>query len=260
VQRAEHDVCLHFAVSDTGIGIPAEKLDLIFEPFRQADGSMTRKYGGTGLGLAISCRLIEMMAGRIWVESEVGKGSTFHFTVTFALPQPSASNPLASEESESEEGSSVASACDSPEPKHLHILLAEDNAINQRVAVRLLEKLGHMVTVANNGREALDAVQRHRFDLILMDVQMPEMGGFEATAQLRERERQSGVHVPIIALTAHAMKGDRERCLAAGMDGYLAKPIQTDDLIRTIARLVSNPLFSPVSRTGYVTGALPLLT
>jgi len=259
VGRTESDVCLHFAVSDTGIGIPADKLDLIFEPFRQADGSMTRKYGGTGLGLAITCRLIDMMAGRIWVESEVGKGSTFHFTAHFAVPRPGAAAQLGNQERQSEARVLVAYASDAPEPRSLRILLAEDNVINQRVAVRLLEKLGHTVAVANNGKEVLAAVQREHFDIVLMDVQMPEMGGFEATAKLRERERQNGGHLPIIALTAHAMKGDRERCLAAGMDGYLAKPIQTEELIQTITRLMPDAPFTGATGKGEVNGVLPLL-
>src|SRR5262249_30564629 len=160
--------------------------------FRQADGSMTRKYGGTGLGLAITCRLIEMMAGKIWVESEVGNGSTFHFTAHFALPRPGATGESVSPDRPVEERSHAALTSDAREPRSLHILLAEDNVINQHVAVRLLQKLGHTVTVARNGKEALTAVEHEHFDVILMDVQMPEMGGFEATAHIRERERQAG--------------------------------------------------------------------
>jgi PAS domain S-box-containing protein len=238
--RSETEVCLHFAVSDTGIGIPTDKLELIFEPFRQADGSTTRRYGGTGLGLAICGRLIALMGGRIWVESEVGRGSTFHFTVRLALQRPEEPDwrEALARLAEVTPPPAVAPDAEPARPRALHILLAEDNAINQHLAVRLLEKHGHHVTVADNGRQALEAVERERFDLVLMDVQMPLMGGLEATARIRARESSTGGHVPILALTAHAMKGDRERCLAAGMDGYVVKPIQTPDLLQAMARVV----------------------
>jgi CheY-like chemotaxis protein len=221
---------LLFAVSDTGIGIPKDKQGLIFEPFSQADGSTTRKYGGTGLGLTISARLVELMNGKIWVESEEGHGSTFYFTSVFGT--------LASE-SRQAPAHTVAAGSDSGAP--LDILLAEDNAVNQKVATRLLEKRGHTVKVVGTGLEAVAAAARRRFDLILMDVQMPEMGGFEATALIRERETRMGGRVPIVAMTAHAMSGDRERCLEAGMDDYLAKPIDSKALYAMLGRL------SPVS-------------
>jgi CheY-like chemotaxis protein len=368
---------LHFAVTDTGAGIPAEQHAFIFEAFSQADGSSTRRHSGTGLGLAISAELVALMGGRIWVESEAGGGSTFHFTARFGLqreakPTPRATPPpsleglpvlvvddnatngrilvemlgnwnmapklahdgesalaamgrardagepialvlldadmpgtdalaLARHISRSSHGArdtiimmltsvapriapaeraelgiavcltkpirqsdlldAIASVFGLPvlreEPQEapgeppaagirrpLHILLAEDNAVNQRLAVRMLEKRGHSVVVANNGDEALAAWQMERFDLILMDVQMPEMDGFEATAAIREAERQYGnqsgtaAHVPIVALTAHAMMGDRERCLEAGMDGYVSKPIRPEALDDTIESLV----------------------
>ena len=362
--QTEEEACLHFKVTDTGIGIPEQKQIAIFEAFSQADTSTTRKYGGTGLGLTICARLVDMMKGRIWVESAVGSGSTFHFTalvgkqpaetVRTALPpelrdlpvlvvDDNASNRQIIEETlahwnmkpatasggqaaliqmemRREAGKpfplvvldshmpemdgfalaeemrrrpglagaaimmlspgaqrgdaarcrelgvsahlikpiehsqlldaiveavsgfphrrlhSVRPALDQPAngSRGLRVLLAEDNVINQRLATRLLEKRGHIAVVANNGREAVRAAALERFDVVLMDVQMPEMNGFDATAAIREQERGSGRRTPIIAMTAHAMKGDRERCLAAGMDAYLAKPLYARDLLAAI--------------------------
>jgi len=370
-------VTLHFAVTDTGIGIPPEKQRLIFEAFSQADASMARKYGGTGLGLTISSRLVAMLGGRIWVESEPGHGSSFHFTalakteaaepephragidplvgatvlvvddhstsrrilgemaagggmqVTLAdsaaaaleilaraareaspfqlvlvdaqMPQmdgfsltrlikrsspltpptvvmmtssgkpgdaalcreagadahlakpvtrrglcralrkalcpasqPAASNPALA--------SPCGDAAERTELRPLRILLAEDNSVNQRVACRLLEKRGHTVAVACNGRQAIDLFDERAFDLVLMDVQMPEMDGFEATAAIRAREKATGHRIPILAMTAHAMKGDQERCLAAGMDGYVTKPIKPAALLAAIAAASREPV------------------
>jgi PAS domain S-box-containing protein len=363
----------HFMVSDTGVGIAPEKQKLIFEPFSQADTSTTRKYGGTGLGLTISSRLVEMMGGRMWVESEIGKGSEFHFTarlgtsektievgtiipaeilrgvrvlvvddnrtnrrileamltrwemisssvgggeaamtaLTSALeagepyaliltdmhmpkmdgfglierirerPELSAAiimmltsaghrgdgarcqelgvaayllKPI--RQSELREaiarviGGGVQKGAiplitryslgDAVDPMAvLRVLVAEDNAVNQRLVARLLEKRGHRVTVTANGREAVEALAKHNFDLVLMDVQMPEMDGFEAAAVIREREKHNGTHMPIIALTAHAMKGDRERCLANGMDDYLTKPIRPLELDKILERYMA---------------------
>ena len=216
---ADDGAMIQFSVSDTGIGIPADKHAAIFESFRQADGSTTRRFGGTGLGLAISSTLVQVMGGRIWVESVPGAGSTFHFTVRFALgerPETPARTPLAA-------------PADS-----VNVLVAEDNMVNQRVAVGLLTRRGHRVTAVGTGREAIDALGRGAFDVVLMDIQMPDMGGFEATAEIREQELARGGHVRIIALTAHAMTGVRERCLAAGMDGYVAKPFDPLQLFAAV--------------------------
>ena len=367
------DRIFHFTVSDTGVGIAPEKLKLIFEPFSQADTSTTRKYGGTGLGLSISARLVEMMGGRMWVESIAGKGSKFHFTArlgtsmeavevgTIAPPEilrgvrvlvvddnrtnrrilegmlkrwemnstsvEDGEKALAALSSAVEDGIPYgliltdmhmpkmdgfalierirqkpelstaiimmltsaghrgdAARCqelavsayllkpirqselreaiarvlgareqkgaiplitryslgDALEPSaQLRVLVAEDNPVNQRLATRLLEKRGHRVTITVNGREAVEALKDRTFDLVLMDVQMPEMDGLEATAAIRKKEKHDGAHMPIIALTAHAMKGDRERCLAAGMDGYLSKPIRPQELDDILEKYIS---------------------
>jgi two-component system sensor histidine kinase/response regulator len=371
VQSSEREaVELHFQVRDTGMGIPKDKQRIIFEAFAQADGSTTRRYEGTGLGLSISSRLVELMQGRLWVESEVGKGSTFHFTVRFACRNPQkrtmsipgaalsarilvvddnrtcrdilgelllgwgfTSNVVESgdaalamvdgaEQSRrpfdlmlidaampdmdgfalahalQQHGSKAAvvmmlttagrrgarssdrelrianyltkpikngdllqaivsslgsdlidaEAAGLPEGAVSHerqrpclrILLAEDNVVNQRLMVRLLEKSGHDVTLVRTGVAALDAIAHASvpFDIVLMDVQMPEMDGFEATAAIRAREQATGGRLPLVALTAHAMRGDRERCLQAGFDGYVSKPIRFQDLFDTIDRLV----------------------
>jgi signal transduction histidine kinase/ActR/RegA family two-component response regulator len=214
---------LRFSVRDTGIGIPREKQEHVFKAFTQADGSITRKYGGTGLGLTISSKLIHLMGGMIRLESEPGKGTVFDFVVPYR-----ATNAVEADDAMSAEDSGAAS---SP----MRILLAEDNPVNQKVASRFLEKNGHSICIASDGHAAVEAAGREAFDLILMDVQMPEMDGFHATAAIRTSERGSARHVPIIAMTAHAMSGDRERCLAAGMDGYVPKPLRLKDLLQAIA-------------------------
>ena len=216
--------CLHFEVADSGVRISPETVTMIFEPFTQADGSITRNYGGTGLGLTISAQLVALMGGRIWVESEVGVGSCFHFTIKTGLVKLAEEAPAAR--------SPTASASDGP---RLNVLVAEDNIVNQLVARGLLGRLRHRVTIAADGREAVDAVATGAFDLVFMDVQMPGMDGFEATEAIRRAESISGGHVPIVAMTARAMEGDRARCLAAGMDGYVAKPLSGDELADVVA-------------------------
>jgi PAS domain S-box-containing protein len=217
-------VRVHFAVSDTGIGIPADQQGLIFAPFVQADGSMTRQHGGTGLGLGIASELVSLMDGRLWVESSVGVGSTFHFTASLAVRGEGRTRPARK----------IEHTMGTP----LRVLLAEDNAVNRKVVIRMLERRGHRVEAVADGRQALAALARAHFDLVLMDVQMPGMDGLETTARVRVHEAGTGRHVPIVALTAHAMEGDRERCLAAGMDGYVSKPIDAAELAEAIARLV----------------------
>ena len=229
-ETADH-AAFHFSVTDTGIGIPPDKQKLIFEAFTQSDNSTTRKYGGTGLGLSISSKLVGLMGGNIWVQSEPGQGSTFHFRLRFGLQQFPAGAPLPADRT-------APPQLPTEDHRRFKILLAEDNLVNQKVAVRFLEKRGHAVVLAESGKEALDAWRKQAFDLILMDVQMPEMDGFEATSRIREQEKSTSKHIPIIALTAHAMVGDRERCLAAGMDDYVSKPINADDLFAAIERLL----------------------
>jgi PAS domain S-box-containing protein len=384
-------VSLHFVVKDTGVGIPADKQQRIFEAFSQADGSMARKYGGSGLGLAICTKLLEVMGGRIWVESQPGQGSTFHFTVRLGIQRAPLERPEPLQPDELRNLSvlivddnftncrvlkgmlnrwgmkpivadggqpalralEIAKSTGHPFPlilldgqmpemdgfalaeriqkdpelvgaaimmltsaghvgdavrcrelgvsaylvkpirqgellqsilqvlqktpkvepaplvtrhtlrenqNRIHILLAEDNTVNQTLAVRLLEKRGYAVSIAGNGHAALIALEKQSFDLVLMDIQMPGMDGFEATNAIRAKEKGTGEHLPIIAMTAHALKGDRERCISAGMDGYISKPIRTNELISTIEALLSskraasteNPgnLLDPIVRQG----------
>jgi two-component system sensor histidine kinase/response regulator len=361
--RRDQDTTLHYFVSDSGIGIPPEKQQEIFQPFKPADGSTTRRFGGTGLGLAISSTLVELMGGRVWVESTPNEGSTFHFTAPFGAPEARVeattvnltdlralvvddnavnrrvlqellirwrmrptvvesgaaalraledarasadpftlvlldvhmpemdgfevarrirdelktvgstimmlsssgqygesarcrelgiaqhlTKPIEQREllnairrTLSNEGPARAAMPQAMMPaqlpdRRLHILLAEDNLVNQRLAATLLERRGHRVTIVGNGREAIAALDRTHFDVVLMDLQMPLMGGLEATAAIRKREEAAGGHLPIVAMTAHAMKGDRERALAAGMDEYITKPLDSKRLCGTVER------------------------
>jgi signal transduction histidine kinase/DNA-binding NarL/FixJ family response regulator len=218
------EACLEFAVRDTGIGVPPSVQERLFQPFAQADASTARRFGGTGLGLSICKSLVEMMGGRIWVESELGKGSTFYFTVRLPLAKelpPDFEAPLAN----------PTAAC-----VQLRILLVEDNPANQKLASYILQNRGHLVETAGDGQEAIELTEHNRYDVILMDVQMPEIDGLEATSAIRKRE-DGGRRAPIIAMTAHAMKGDRDRCLGAGMDGYISKPVNGEELIELVERL-----------------------
>ena len=233
---------LHFAITDTGIGIPPEKQQCIFDAFTQADSSSTRQYGGTGLGLAIATHIVDIMGGKIWVESQgTGCGSCFHFTARVEVQAPK------------DTGVSQPSI-PRKEQRSLRILLAEDNIINQKLMVRLLEKRGHKVIMATNGKEVLAAMaEASPVDLILMDVQMPELDGLETTTAIRALEAGQKTHVPIIALTAHALPSDRERCLEVGMDGYITKPVRPEELFAAIAQYV--PALEQVD-TAAVAGAI----
>jgi CheY-like chemotaxis protein len=215
---------VRFSVSDTGIGIPEERAHRLFQAFSQLDASTTRRYGGTGLGLVISKRLVELMGGELSVDSTLGKGSSFSFTLAFELgeatpaPPPLPARPV-TEHSLRE-----------PKGRRGRVLVVDDSSINQVVAVRMLEKAGCRCDVAANGLEAVSALATAPYDLVFMDCQMPEMDGFEATRRIRAEGRR----VPIIAMTAGATVGDRERCLEAGMDDYIAKPVQTPELYRKL--------------------------
>jgi CheY-like chemotaxis protein/HPt (histidine-containing phosphotransfer) domain-containing protein len=231
---------LRFHVQDTGIGISAERMDRLFKPFSQADPSSTRLYGGSGLGLAISYRLAGKLGGRMWVESEAGKGSVFHFTIR-CRPAPAAlSHAWESRSAES---------LDDPDPAlgqrlPLRILVAEDNSVNQRVALLLLERLGYSADVAGNGHEVLDALRRQPYDLILMDLQMPDMDGLEATRRI-QAEWPAERRPRILAVTASALVADRNACLAAGMDGFLSKPVLIRELQAALRKAGGDPTATP---------------
>jgi len=228
--RKGDEVTVEFAVSDTGIGIPGDKQQAIFQSFLQADESITRKHGGTGLGLAICKLLVEMMHGRIRLKSKEGKGSTFSFTARLKVGDPAAI-------SDKDNDKAKAEIADIP---RLKVLLADDNPLNRELAATLLTEQGHETVAVENGVQVLEAVKKDSFDIVLMDVQMPIMDGITATRAIRDPN--SGAlepTIPIVALTAHALKGDRERFLEAGMDDYIAKPIKIRDFLATIANAVS---------------------
>ena len=234
-------VLVRWEVSDTGIGIDPNDRERLFQPFSQGDASTTRRFGGTGLGLAISRQLVEAMGGTIGVSSEPGFGSVFWFSVPLSEPSTVRSGVPAAD------GVPAFSAVPIPQPglpgvqpghRRANILVVEDNAINQKVASAMLKKLGYRVDCVANGIEALEALGRTAYSAVLMDCQMPEMDGYEATRQVRQREG-SASHIPIIAMTAGAMEADRRRCLDAGMDDYITKPVQIARVQELLSRYVS---------------------
>lgn len=231
INRNSGKIDLAFSIADSGIGIPENRLSYVFEPFAQVDGSYKRKSGGTGLGLSIVKRLVTLMGGDISVDSKPGRGTTFHFNLVFGVPKPSI-NSYGFRKQEVERCSGLSK---------LNILLAEDNPVNQLLAKKLLEKLGHTVTVVDNGQKVLDYLQLDKFDLLMMDIQMPVMDGLEATKIIRrDNSGRFDPDIPIIAITAHALKGDRELFMDGGMDFYLSKPVDKDELAGTIAQAMKN--------------------
>ena len=239
-------IMLHFKINDTGIGIVGSMHQRIFDAFTQAEASTTRRYGGTGLGLAICRDLVELMHGRIWVESQPDVGSTFHFTAAFGRTSGISIKPV------SPRVEAVVTA-----PASMRVLVVEDGHVNQLVSSRMLEGRGHMVTLASNGKEAIKLIKGHSYDAVLMDVQMPGMNGLEATAAIREMEQVSGARVPIIAMTANAMRGDRELCLAAGMDDYIAKPLRSVELFQTVEKFARRKPEEAGVATNILTEAAP---
>jgi CheY-like chemotaxis protein len=235
---------VRFEVRDTGIGIAADKIELLFNPFQQVDASMTRNYGGTGLGLAISMRLAALLGGRIGVESVEGRGSTFWFTAAFDQLSPllATGSSLRAEPRPAGPPARVATVVG----HRARVLLVEDNAVNQTVALKMLEKLGYRADVVADGQEAIFALETTPYDLVLMDVQMPVMDGFAATRAIRSgRTKALKPNLPIVAMTAHAIEGDREKCLEAGMDDYVSKPVALPALAAALERWLALPQKSP---------------
>lgn len=242
---------VRFSVKDTGIGVPKDRLNRLFKAFSQADVSNTRMFGGTGLGLAISKQLTELMGGSIGVESDEGKGSTFFIV----LPLESRTTPKVMTSDPVRSVAEAGGMSDTEREGAMHLLLAEDNEINQIVATEILKAAGYVCVIAPNGVRAIEEARKERFDLVLMDCQMPEMDGFDATREIRKLEAigevraRTGDRLPIIALTANAMKGDKERCLDAGMDGYETKPVESARLLKTIHDTLMNLRTDPGGKT-----------
>jgi len=237
----ERKITIRFSVSDTGIGIPADRQDILFSPFSQVDGSTTRKYGGTGLGLAISKQLAELMGGEIGLESKEGIGSTFWFTIVFekqmTRPKPADNGTIEIMGGAGVNGIETDPPLSRSFKRKIRILVAEDNPVNQKVAQALLRKMGFSSDVVANGMEAVSALQTIPYDLVLMDCQMPEMDGYEATILIRGNGSKAlNPCIPIIAMTAFSMQGDREKCMQAGMNDFIAKPVQKRELEKRLAR------------------------
>ena len=247
--ETEKDATLRFSIRDTGIGIPPDKIDMLFDAFQQVDASTTRKFGGSGLGLSISKQLAEMMGGEVGIESEEGKGSTFWFTVH--LPKQGVSSKeeppdqashqglrsLPREKKPKEGGLVTSHTIHEDKRGHYRILLVEDNVVNQMVALRILKKLSYNADVVANGREAINALKSLPYDLVLMDCQMSEMDGFEATKAIRDGESGTDAsNIAIIAMTANAMEVDREICIESGMNDYISKPVDIQILAKMLEK------------------------
>src|SRR5208337_628283 len=260
----EGQATVRFNIRDTGIGIAEDKISLLFNSFQQLDASTSRKFGGSGLGLAISRRLVELMNGRIGVESIEGKGSNFWFTAVFdkgSVPDRGKMPPLAGisggrslHEKAWEAPIITSHELREASRQNARILLVEDNKVNKMVAVGILDKLGFIADTADNGRQAVNMLEAASYDIVFMDVQMPVMDGFEATRAIRHIEIDSGCHVPIIAMTANAMKGDREKCLKVGMDDYISKPISSQELAKALEKWLPQAQVKLPSATNMSTG------